>query len=398
MKELRSESNEIDATENSVDETVKKDALGNTSLEWPDIVAGQQKLVGLPPTFLQKAVKASKDKEENASLDISVSHDNLYLLDDDFWNYKLELHNKFLKSNKSANVTVEHVRFLLYTANPPMMAIVFVIGITGNGLLLTIFIRRKERRTFQKFLLINLTVADCLTLFTNVLVEYFYFRSSWPLVEHHGKLFIFWKYMFNFISIYSLVVLSVERFMVFRQCLSGAMPHEVRKTTCLVVATVWAFGVILSLPRALLLDIKLGTVDPTVFVWITADFVVICVVPIILAADFTGLAADGIRRCVRSIPGEGAGIERLRHSLIVSSANLFALAAISLLCHTPYYLFCFLCIHDCIMTSPEHTFTILFVMNYLRYVNCCLNPLALFVMKKDFRSRLNDIVCCGRKK
>jgi hypothetical protein len=80
-------------------------------------------------------------------------------------------------------------QFMLYTAEAPMMATIFVVGITGNGLRLTIFIRHKETRTFPNSMLMNLTAVDCLTLLMNVLLDYFRLRFARQLRVPICKLF-----------------------------------------------------------------------------------------------------------------------------------------------------------------------------------------------------------------
>ena len=62
-----------------------------------------------------------------------------------------------------------------------IVTIVLVVGITGNGLLLTIFVRHKETRTIANSVLINLTDVVLISLVVNVLVDYLLTNMSWQL-------------------------------------------------------------------------------------------------------------------------------------------------------------------------------------------------------------------------
>jgi gastrin-releasing peptide receptor len=395
LTELINESNEIKAIKKSIVENIDESTGITSVLVWQDTVGRQEILVNLLQSCVQKAVNASKYREYDFS-DILISDRNSYLLNVNNWTDLLEDEKETQHRYKSKQVTAEHIRFLLDTVAPPVISTFFVVGITGNGLLLTIFIRHKKIRTFQNSMLINLAAVDCLTLLTNVLLDYFSFRLSLQLGVLNSKLLCFFAYMFLLVSIYSVVTLSIQRFMAVRKLLLGTVCQVGRRTMCVVVASVWALGFIFSLPHALYADVTTSLCYLTPLdEFIMTDIVVMCLLPVTLVAVFSGLTAARIRRSAGSIPGEGVGQERLRHSRIVSSALLIALLAIFLLCHTPRYMFAFLVFHKYISSSIEHSVTVAFVTYYLRYVHCCLNPLALFVMSKRFRVYLNDVICCG---
>jgi gastrin-releasing peptide receptor len=309
------------------------------------IVAKQEEVVSLLQSCVQRAVAASKYKEEHDFLAILISDHTSYFLEVSYWTDLLEEENKTLHGYKAKLCVAQDVKSVLYTVQPPVMSTVFVVGITGNGLLLTIFIRHKETMTFPNSMLMNLTAVDCLTLLINVLLDFFRLRSAWQLGVPISKLFYLSSYMFIAVSIYSVVTLSVQRFMAVRHLPSGAMCHVGRKTKYVFVATVWAFAFVLSLPHALIADSG-GLCKEDSFenfgLLSTADLVLFCIVPAILVAVFSGLTAAGIRRSAGSIPGEGAGQERLRHRLIVSSAVLTALAAHFVVSYTPVFLYRFL--------------------------------------------------------
>ena len=126
----------------------------------------------------------------------------------------------------------------------------------------------------------------------------------------------------------------------------------------------------------------------------TGDFITLCVVPLFITAVFSGLTAYRIRRSAREIPGEATGQQQLQHSRMVSSTVLFALTVLFVASYTPNFLFPFL--HSVVEISLSFSELISLITNYLRFVNCCLNPIVLFVLSKRHRSYIKRY--CGQRK
>jgi hypothetical protein len=402
LAELITEHAKIDAMNNTIITESEEIYFLNKSLVWEIIVPKQEELISLLESCVQRAVNVSKYEEENDFLTVLMSNHTSHFLDVCYWTRLLDNGNETLRRYKEKLFGAQHDQFILYQVKPAVTAIVFVVGIAGNGLLLTIFIRHKETRTFPNSMLMNLTAVDCISLLINLLLEYFRILSTWRLGVPMCKLYYFSRYVFIAVSIYSVVMISVQRFMAVRQLPSGVMCHLGKKTKYVVMATIWAVGFILSVPHALIADVNNGLCYELSFEHFgpvsTTDLIVFCVVPVILVAVFSGLTATRIRRSVCSIPGEGAGQERLRHNRIVSSTILIALAALFVVSYTPDFLFKFLTIQVRIPTTDWQFNMINVVTYYFRFVNCCLNPLVLFVMSKRYRAYMKEYICCGEKK
>jgi hypothetical protein len=119
---------------------------------------------------------------------------------------------------------------------------------------------------------------------------------------------------------------------------------------------------------------------------------------VITVAVFSGLTAARIRRSVRNIPGEGRGLQHARHNRMVSSSVLVALVVLFVVSYTPDFLYKFLTIEVHIQTTVQEFNTANLVTYYLRFVNCCLNPLVLFVMSRRYRGYIKRDVFCGDRK
>jgi hypothetical protein len=402
LAELITEHVKIDAMNNTINTKSDEIYFLNKSLVWEIIVPEQEELISLLESCVQRAVNVSKYKEENDFLTVLMSNHTSHFLDVRYWTRLLENENEELRRYKEKLLGAQHDQFLLYTVKPAVTAIVFVVGIAGNGLLLTIFIRHKETRTFPNSMLINLVAADGLYTSISLLLLHFSKLSTWQLGVPMCKFFYFFRYVFIAVSIYSVVMISVQRFTAVRQLPSGVMCHLGKKTKYVFMANIWAVGFILSVPHALIADVKddicyelsyehFGPVS-------TTDLIVFSAVPVILVTVFSGLIVTTIRRSVCSIPGEVAGQERLRHNRIVSSIALIAYNVVFMVSYTPDFLFKFLTIQLGIPTTDWQFIMTNVVTFHLKFVHFCLNPLVLFVMSERYRAYMKEYICRGENK
>jgi hypothetical protein len=185
-----------------------------------------------------------------------------------------------------------------------------------------------------------------------------------------------------------------------RQLPSFAWYHQSQKTKYVLIAIVWCLGLILSVSHAAaaygeyeMCNAASSGNASTIF---TGDLLTFCVVALLITAVFSGLSAYRIRRSAREIPGEATGQQQLQHSRMVSSTVLFALTFLFVVSYAPSLLFAFLPSVVDISISFNEFLLISLITNYLRFVNCCLNPIVLFVMSKRYRSYIKRY--CGQRK
>ena len=101
-----------------------------------------------------------------------------------------------------------------------ILAIFLVVGIMGNGLLLTIFVRHKETRTLANSMLINLTAVDCVQLVINVLLDYLRILALLKFSFFGCKPFYFFTYLLLAVSTYSVAIISVQKFVAVATALT----------------------------------------------------------------------------------------------------------------------------------------------------------------------------------
>jgi len=291
-------------------------------------------------------------------------------------------------------------QFMWYKVTPVIIAIVLLVGITGNGLLLIIFVRHKETRTLQNSMLINLTVVDFASLVVNGYLEYLRATTPWQFGWFGCQLFIFFSYLLVAVSTYSVAIISVQRFVAINQLSSLAWCHQSQKAKYVLIATVWGIGCIVSVPHGIMYGIESEiedcyTVSSEYRVPVyTGNLIVFCVVPLLITAVFSGLTTYRIRRSAREISGEMTGQQQLQHSRMVSSTVLFVLTVLFVVSNVPFFLFLFLVFVEGVNMS-NWTFALVNVVTYsLRFLNCCLNPIVVLVMSKRYKKYIKRY--CGR--
>jgi len=366
---------------------------------WVRIVGEFREMTGLLKNIFERAGNMSEHKDGNHFINVITSSKISRFLNAQYWAKTLEKGTEMLVNYQTQLRGAKQMQFMWYTVTPVIMAIVLVVGITGNGLLLTIFVRHKETRTLANSMLINLTVVDFLSLVVNGLLEYLRVTMPWPFRSLECKLFIFVSFLLIAVSTYSVAIISVQRFVAIKQVPSLAWCHQSQKTKYVLIATVWGIGFILPVPHAVNAHIKNEFCNDVPFDYIvpvhTADLITFCAVPLLITAVFSGVTAYRIRSSIRRIPGEATGQQQFKHNRMVSSNVLFALTGLFVVSYAPFFLFNFLYYVVDIKVTKWEFIVVNVLVYYLRFANCCLNPIVLFVLSKRYRGYIKRY--CGQR-
>jgi hypothetical protein len=352
-------------------------------------VESQGELVNLLHNISERVTNMSEHTYGHNFIYVIISTETRRFFDAQYWTEQFEQETKMLVDYKTKLLEDHHLQELMQQVTPVIVAIVLVVGITCNGLLLTIFVRHKETRTLANTMLMNLTVVDCVLLVVIELWEYLLIIMDWRFDWFGCKVYVLLFYLLVAVSTYSVVTISVQKFVSVWQLPSLAWCHQSQKTKYVLVATVWGIGCIVSVSHSVsaysendqCYAASLQNASPLY----TADLITFCAVPLFIIAVFSGLTACRIRQSAREIPGEATGQQQLQHSRMVSSTVLLALTVLFVLSYGPYFLVIYLISVDHISFPSRELIWLVITTHYLRFVNCCLNPIVLFVMSKRYR-------------
>ena len=152
------------------------------------------------------------------------------------------------------NCSIEYNKYFVDTTDfkpeavavPLTFAFIFLVGVTGNVLLILNFARHKKLSTPHNALVVNLAAGDLLMLviglpFNSVL----YTVPYWPFGELLCRLSRFAETMAMAVTIATLTVLSVERYFIVT---GRRRHHPLSSMPMLVIIAIWAAGFVLSFP------------------------------------------------------------------------------------------------------------------------------------------------------
>ncbi|XP_050409341.2 alpha-1A adrenergic receptor-like, partial [Patella vulgata] len=150
------------------------------------------------------------------------------------------------------NTSISWQKILLGT----ILYIVVFITIAGNALVLIAVYKVKKLQTVFNFYIVNLAVTDigvastAMSFYTidNIL-------GYWPFGEFMCGLWIFCDYGMTFASVFTLLVISVDRFWSVSWSVHYRANHNKRKSIIAIIA-VWAVMVALWLPACIVDRIK----------------------------------------------------------------------------------------------------------------------------------------------
>lgn len=331
------------------------------------------------------------------------------LLDLNYWELQLKNSTNELKQLNSY-LQEESLRIPVQEyIQPTMQGIIFVTGFVGNGVLLVIFVRQKDARTAPNMMLLNLAVGDLLNLFINIPLFYSYTMSTkWHFGLHLCKAYRFLRQLGISVSVYSIVAISVQRFIAVTQF------NKFRTNKCriskhlkllLMILVVWMIGCIIAIPHTVHAGIYVENcygASPEDDYYPKAitlqDFILLCVIPLAIITLLSLLSAYQLKRSVRELPGEALVTKKLIQSRNVSSNVLIILAIVSAVSYIPLHLLSFVYAWTDI-TVDQSTYYVAFAFAYtLTFGNSCFNPIALYIVSRKFRCYFNTYLLCRRER
>ncbi|XP_063859965.1 neuropeptide CCHamide-1 receptor-like [Scylla paramamosain] len=292
---------------------------------------------------------------------------------------------------------------------PFLFAIIFIVGVIGNGALIMIFVRNKNLRKVPNTYLISLALGDLLVLFFTVpFVSTIYTIEYWPYGTFECKFSEFVRDVSVGVTVFTLTALSADRYRAIVSPIRKAVSGPARSVTLRVTAAIWVVSLLLATPAAVFTHVKnfadLGDMNMTVcypfpdtYGWYTKANVltkalVYYVLPLIVIAAFYLLMARHL------LKPEVVGDAQVFHRQIQTRRKV----AKVVLCFIVIFAVCFL---------PTHVFMLWFYFDLggryndfwhvmrilgfcLSFINSCINPIALYCISGTFRKQYNRYLFC----
>ncbi|KAG7153907.1 neuropeptide CCHamide-1 receptor-like [Homarus americanus] len=294
---------------------------------------------------------------------------------------------------------------------PMLFAIIFIVGVIGNGALIVIFARNKTLRNVPNTYIISLALGDLLVLFFTVpFVSTIYTIESWPYGGFECKFSEFVRDISVGVTVFTLTALSADRYMAIVSPVKKAV-GAARGVTVRTAVSIWVVAVLLATPSAVFSSVRVFKVSnvksisvcypvPENFIdWympasILTKALIYYLLPLIVIGTFYLLMARHL--LASDVPGES----HVFHKQIRTRRKV----AKVVLCFVMIFAVCFL---------PTHVFLLWFYFdpegsnNYndfwhalrivgfcLGFINSCINPIALYCISGTFRKQYNRYLFC----
>ncbi|KAJ8891415.1 hypothetical protein PR048_003943 [Dryococelus australis] len=300
---------------------------------------------------------------------------------------------------------------------PVVFAIIFIVGVLGNGTLVFIFIRHRNMRSVPNTYIFSLALGDLLVIITCVpFTSTIYTVESWPYGVVVCKLSEYCKDVSIAVSVFTLTALSAERYCVIvnpiRRHVSGG--HITTKPITLVIALgIWILSLIIALPSVLFSDIESRAVPgnhTVVFcnpyppkygafyrrTIVLFKFLAYYAIPLLIIAFFYVLMARHLELSTRNMPGELQGQSTQIRGRKKVAKMVLAFVLIFIACFLPYHTFS-LWFHFCPTAEQDyddywHVFRMIGFC--LSFINSCINPVTLYCVSGTFRKHFNKYLFC----
>ncbi|KAG5286219.1 hypothetical protein AALO_G00012330 [Alosa alosa] len=253
-----------------------------------------------------------------------------------------------------------------------LYSVVFVVGLVGNCFVMYVIIRYTKMKTATNIYIFNLAMADALVTTTMPFQSTDYLLNSWPFGEVVCKVFISIDYYNMFTSIFTLTMMSVDRYVAVCHPVK-ALDFRTPVKAKIINIFIWVLSSAAGIPALILgstqtnngtTECALQFPDPYIY-WDT--LMKICV--------FIFRKDRNLRRITRLV-------------LVV--------VAVFVICWTPIHIF--ILVKALLPGVPETTdvMAAYFFCVALGYTNSSLNPILYAFLDENFKRCFRDFCCPGR--
>ncbi|XP_034042224.1 endothelin receptor type B-like [Thalassophryne amazonica] len=296
--------------------------------------------------------------------------------------------------------------------NTVMSVLVFIVGIVGNSALLTIIYANKRMRSGPSVLIGSLALGDLIHVVIDIPINaYRLMAEDWPFGLALCKLVPFIQKTSVGITVLSLCALSVDRYRAV-VCWNRIKSVGFSVWTAIEITLIWLISIILAVPEVVGFDMismkykekdlricLLHPMQTTAFMqfyksakdwWLFGFY--FCM-PLLWTAVFYTLMT---RRMLKRTGNTLSDHTKQRHEV---AKTVFCLVVVFAVCWLPLYLSRILKLTMYDQKDPNRCqlLSIFLILDYfglnLASLNSCINPIALYVVSKRFKSCFKACLC-----
>jgi hypothetical protein len=293
-------------------------------------------------------------------------------------------------------------------------AVLFVIGTTGNVMLIIIITCNKEMRTVPNMYILNLAISDIIYL-TVLLLDDVRYRIpiTWLNGEIGCAFFAFWNRMSVGLTAYSVAVLSFQRYRVTVNPLHvHVCSQPTRRGTGAIICGVWILAALFAIPavRSPYLCVA------SAMLWFKSYYKRLCLFQLLVSCVFPlcVIAFSYIMTSRLLLKSADPILVETQNPQLNTRTNtvkvVLGLVVIFLISYVPYHIW-LVCYSyttsfntgvsnlDDIFVYMHNLSKIMPILKLFLSINSCLNPVALFCTSHDFRKQFKRyLTCCCKTK
>ncbi|XP_058493810.1 delta-type opioid receptor-like [Solea solea] len=282
-------------------------------------------------------------------------------------------------------------------------SVVFVVGLLGNCLVMYVIIRYTKMKTATNIYIFNLALADALVTTTMPFQSTDYLLNTWPFGEVVCKVFISIDYYNMFTSIFTLTMMSVDRYVAVCHPVK-ALDFRTPIKAKMINVCIWILSSAAGIPAFILggtqtnsgiTECALQFPEPYVY-WDTlmkvCVFVFAFVVPVLIITVCYSLMVLRLKS-VRILSGSREKDRNLRRI----TRLVVVVVAVFVVCWTPIHIFILI---KALASVPETTaiMAAYFFCVALGYTNSSLNPVLYAFLDENFKRCFKDFCLSAKLK
>ncbi|XP_035469058.1 delta-type opioid receptor-like [Scophthalmus maximus] len=282
-------------------------------------------------------------------------------------------------------------------------SVVFVVGFIGNCLVMYVIIRYTKMKTATNIYIFNLALADALVTTTMPFQSTDYLLNTWPFGEVVCKVFISIDYYNMFTSIFTLTMMSVDRYVAVCHPVK-ALDFRTPIKAKMINVCIWILSSAAGIPAFILggtqtnsdiTECALQFPEPYVY-WDTlmkvCVFVFAFIVPVLIITVCYSLMVLRLKS-VRMLSGSREKDRNLRRI----TRLVVVVVAVFVVCWTPIHIFILI---KALVSVPETTAVMAayFFCVALGYTNSSLNPVLYAFLDENFKRCFKDFCLSAKLK
>ncbi|KAJ9588683.1 hypothetical protein L9F63_018015 [Diploptera punctata] len=306
--------------------------------------------------------------------------------------YNLKCNRTYQQSQQPPNTKVS-INFSLHLKQyiePIILVVLTTSGIVFNAFLLFVSLWNSDMRTKHNSCIIHLSTTDTLSLILNLPLSYWNtLHVNWELGVLTCKMFMFLKDVTLVANIFSVVALSVERFIITRRWKDLRKACKTDYPIWWLLVMTWISGIVLSLPVSYNASVHTRCLycppnneEYIKRVWIY-QFIVHYFLPAVVICALNTMTSRYLRQSVKNLPGLVNDNTRIKNRKNVSNI-VSILSAIFVFSYLPNFTLRVLVAWSVI--DIENALVYSFVGFCFFYCNTLFNPISFFIMSSKYKN------------